>query len=142
MTSWGRRPASSCGHLRAGYLIWGQSGTNWAQKAQAVAKPNFTKAADAHKKATENLDAKNAADAALAQAAEALQVADAAFEVAKQAAEATKTAVKDAETKVKETTTAQAEAKKGEAAAKTVLRHIHLAPTPPNSSPVILETIS
>jgi hypothetical protein len=92
-----------------------------AQKAQAAAKLNFTKAADAHKKAMENFDAKNAADAAAAQAAEALQVADAAFEVAKQAADATKAAVKDAETKVKETTASQAEAKKVESSAKTAL---------------------
>ena len=35
-----------------------------------------------------------------------------------------------------------ANSSKAEAAAKAVLRHIHLAPTPPKSSPVILETIS
>ncbi len=92
-----------------------------AQKAQAVAKPNFTRAADAHKKATENLEAKNVADLTLTQAAEALQVADSAFELAKQTAESTKLAVKEADAKVKETTTAQAEAKKAESSAKTAL---------------------
>lgn len=92
-----------------------------AQKAQIAAKPNLTRAADAYKKGTENLEAKNVADAALARAVEALQAADAALEVAKQAADATKLAVKDAEARVKETTTAQAEAKKTEAGAKTAL---------------------
>jgi thymidine phosphorylase len=35
-----------------------------------------------------------------------------------------------------------ANSSRAEAAAKAVLRHIHLAPTPPESSPVILTTIS
>ena len=91
------------------------------QKVLIALKPLLTKAADALKKATENAEAKDVADAALLKATDDFRVADAAFEFAKQREEAEKVVVKEAELRLKELTAAQMEAKKAESAAKTAL---------------------